>query len=242
MVENVLSTKILATRRGTIIVGVGAAVLAGIVLLVYLNQYRHHINAQAKPVNVLVAKNLIQKGTPGDVVGTQNLFQVSSIPKNELKTGALVDPAALKGRVAATDVFPGQQITATDFTVGGVAPLLGSLAANQRAISIPVDSAHSLSGQLVAGDHVDVYVGMNAQVAGGPPRPIIKLVMQNLYVLSAGSNVTFRVTPAQAGALAFAVENGTIWLALRPTTGAGRVSPPVIDASTLLGKGAVAIR
>jgi Flp pilus assembly protein CpaB len=241
-VESVLSNKILATRRGTVAVGVGAAVLAGIVLLVYLNQYRHHVNAQAKPVSVLVAKNLIQKGTPGDVVGTQRLFQVSSIPKTELKPGALVDPATLKGRVAATDVFPGQQITATDFTVGGVAPLLGSLAANQRAISIPIDGAHSLSGQLVAGDHVDVYVGMNAQIAGGPPRAIIKLVMQNLYVLSASGNVTFRVTPAQAGALAFAVENGTIWLALRPTTGAARVAPPVIDASALLGKGSVAIR
>jgi Flp pilus assembly protein CpaB len=241
-VESVLSSKILATRRGTVAVGVGAAVLAGIVLLVYLNQYRHNVNAQAKPVNVLVAKNLIQKGTPGDVVGTQNLFQVSSIPKSQLKAGALVDPASLKGRVAADDVYPGQQITAADFTVGGVAPLLGDIAGNQRAISIPIDAAHSLSGQLVAGDHVDVYVGMNAQISGGPARPIIKLVMQNLYLLNATGNMTFRVTPAQAGALAFAVENGTIWLSLRPTTGAPRVAPPVIDANDLLGKGSVQIR
>jgi Flp pilus assembly protein CpaB len=241
-VESVLSSKILATRRGTVAVGVGAAVLAGIVLLVYLNQYRHNVSAQAKAVNVLVAKNLIQKGTPGDVVGSQSLFQVSSIPKSQLKAGALVDPATLKGRVAAVDVFPNQQITASDFTVGGVAPLLGDLAAEQRAISIPVDGAHSLSGQLVAGDHVDVYVGMNAQVAGGPPRAIIKLVMQDLYVLNATGNITFRVTPTQAAALAFAVENGTIWLALRPTTGAARVRPPVIDASVLLGKGSVSLR
>jgi Flp pilus assembly protein CpaB len=241
-VESVLSSKILTTRRGTVAVGVGAAVLAGIVLLVYLNQYRHNVNSQAKAINVLVAKSLIQKGTPGDVVGSQSLFQVSSIPKSQLKVGALVDPAALKGRVAASDVFPGQQITAADFTVGGVAPLLGALAANQRAISIPIDTAHSLSGQLVAGDHVDLYVGMNAQIAGGPPRAIVKLVMQDLYVLNAAGNITFRVSPAQAGALAFAVENGTIWLALRPTTGASRVVPPVIDASALLGKGSVKIR
>jgi Flp pilus assembly protein CpaB len=241
-VESVLSSKILATRRGTVAVGVGAAVLAGLVLLVYLNRYRHSVGAQAKSVSVLVAKNLIQKGTPGDVVGSQNLFQVSSIPKSELKSGALVDPATLKGRVAADDVFPGQQITATDFTVGGVAPLLGDLASNQRAISVPIDGAHSLSGQLVAGDHVDVYVGMNTQIAGGPPRAIIKLVMQDLYVLSATGDITFRVSPTQAGALAFAVENGTIWLALRPTTGAARVRPPVIDASALLGKGSVQVK
>jgi Flp pilus assembly protein CpaB len=237
-VENVLSTKLLTTRRGTVAVGVGAAVLAGIVLLVYLNQYRHHVNAQARPVQVLVAKSLIQKSTPGDVVGSQDLFQVSSIPKSDLKAGAFVDPASLKGRVAAADVYPGQQITASDFTTGTVAPLLSDISGNQRAISIPLDNAHSLSGQLVAGDHVDVYVGVNAATSGGA-KPIVKLVMQNLYVLSAGSNVTFRVTPVQAAQLAYAVENGSIWLALRPTTGAPAVNPPAIDMSALLGKAAV---
>jgi Flp pilus assembly protein CpaB len=241
-VENVLSTKVLTTRKGTVAVGVGAAVLAGIVLLVYLNQYRNNVNAQAKTVSVLVAKSLIQKGTPGDVVGSQSLFETSSIAKTDLKSGALVDPASLKGRVATADVFPGQQITATNFAVGAVAPLLGSLANEQRAISIPIDAAHSLSGQLVSGDHVDVYVGMNAQMAGGPPRAIIKLAMQDLYVLNAAGTITFRVTPTQAGALAFAVENGSIWLALRPTTGAARVKAPVIDANALLGKGSVYVR
>jgi Flp pilus assembly protein CpaB len=240
-VESILSAKVLTTRRGTVAVGVGAAVLAGIILLVYLNQYRHSVNAGSKPVGVLVAKSLIQKGTPGDVVGSQDLFQVSSIPKSQLKTGALVDPASLKGRVAAADVYPGQQITDADFTTGAVAPLLAGIAHSQRAISIPLDAAHSLAGQLVAGDHVDIYVGINAATGGGA-RPIIKLVLQDLYVLTAGTSVTFRVTPVQAAQLAYAVENGTIWLALRPTTGAPAVRPPTIDANALLGKGSVYVR
>jgi Flp pilus assembly protein CpaB len=239
-VENVLSSKFLTTRRGTIAVGIGAAVLAGIVLLVYLNQYRKNVNSEARPISVLVAKSLIQKGTPGDIVGTQNLFQVSSIPKSDLKTGALVDPASLKGRVAAVDVYPGQQITASDFTVGGVAPLLGDIARGQRAISIPLGGPNSLSGQLIGGDHVDVYVGVNAQVSGGPAKAIIKLVLQDMYVLAVnGGSVTFRTTPVQAAQLAYASENGTIWLVLRPTTGAPPVRPPVVDANALLGKGSV---
>src|SRR5439155_25296979 len=142
----------------------------------------------------------------------------------------------------AADVYPGQQITDADFTVGGVAPLLASIAHSQRAISIPVGGANSLAGQLVGGDHVDVYVGINAATGGGA-KPIIKLVLQDMYVLSVlGGNITFRATPVQAAQLAYAVENGTIWLVLRPTTGAPPVRPPAVDANALLGKGSVYVK
>ncbi len=58
------------TRRGSLLVGAAAAVLAGIILLAYLHSYRNSVNSGAAPVSVLVAKNLIQKGTPGDIIGT----------------------------------------------------------------------------------------------------------------------------------------------------------------------------
>jgi Flp pilus assembly protein CpaB len=241
-VENVLSTKLLTTRKGSLAVGMAAAVLAGIVLLVYLSQYRNNVNSESAPIKVLVAKSLIQRGTPGDVVGTTSLFQVATLSKKQVQVGAFVDPASLKGTVAATDVFPGQQLTAAEFVTGQIAPLLGSIAHAQRAIAIPIDSARSLGGQLVGGDHVDVYVGLNAQVGLGIARPIIKLVMQDVYVLSVGSSITFRVTPVQAAQLAYASLNGTIWLSLRPTTGAPAVRPPVIDADALLGKGPVYVK
>ena len=68
--ESILSSKLFTTRRGTIIMGVGAAVLAAIALIVYLNHYRNSVNSNAQPQQVLVAKSLIQKGTPGDVIGS----------------------------------------------------------------------------------------------------------------------------------------------------------------------------
>ena len=74
--ENILSSKLFTTRRGTIIMGIVAAVLAGIVLLVYLNHYRNSVNGGGQPLSVLVAKSLIQKGTPGDVVSSSWLVAV----------------------------------------------------------------------------------------------------------------------------------------------------------------------
>ncbi len=53
--ESILSSKLWTTRQGTIVLGVAAAVLAAIALLVYLNQYRDSVNAKNAPLSVLVA-------------------------------------------------------------------------------------------------------------------------------------------------------------------------------------------
>src|SRR5690348_2628601 len=157
-VESILSSKLLTTRRGTITLGIVAAVLAAIALLVYLKQYRNSVNSGNQTVSVLVAKSLIQKGTPGNVVGTTHRYEVSSIPKKQVKTGAFVDPATLTGKVTATDIYPGEQITSTDFVVANAAALTQNLAADQRAVVVPLDAPGEVGGQIGAGDHVDVWV------------------------------------------------------------------------------------
>jgi len=232
--EAILSSKLLTTRRGTIILGIGAAVLAAIVLLVYLNQYRNSVDSGAQPVSVLVAKSLIQKGTPGAVVGSTAMYQVSSIPKKELKAGAFVDPQTLTGKVAAADVYPGQQITAADF-VPATNTLTQSLARNERAVVIPLDNAAEVGGQITAADHVDVWVAWSAQGANGVSKPVVREVLQDMYVLGAnGGNVTFRATSREAGELIFASQQAKIWLVLRPAVGSTAIKPPVISAADLL--------
>ena len=110
-----IAQNLFSTRRGSILVGVGAAALAAIVVFVYLHNYRNSISSAAAPASVLVAKNLIQKGTPGDIIAHTSQFQVASIPRKELQIGALTDPAALNGRIAVADIYPGQQLTAGAF-------------------------------------------------------------------------------------------------------------------------------
>ena len=234
--ESILSSKLLTTRRGTIILGVAAAALAGIVLLVYLKQYRNSVNGKAAPISVLVAKSLIQKGTPGNIVGTTQLFQLSAIPKDQVKTGAFVDPASLTGKVAVTDIYPGQQITAADFAVGGN-PLVQQLARDERAVVVPLDAPGEVGGQIGPGDHVDVWVGFNGQGSSGVSRPIVRELMQNMFIMNIGpgGGVTVRATPKQAGILIFASQNAKIWLVLRPAVGTTASTPPVISSNDLLG-------
>jgi pilus assembly protein CpaB len=187
---------------------------------------------------VLVAKNLIQKGTPGDIIGTSSQFQVASVPKGQLQTGALSDPAALSGRVAVTDIYPGQQLTAAYFAFAPPGTLQTKISGSDRAIAVQIDAEHGMVGQIGAGDHIDIFVGVNRLGSGGT-QPIIKLLMEDVTVLRAplgtGTGLyTLRATGRQAAVLAYASDNGKLWFVLRPASGAKTVNPGFISAQSLL--------
>lgn len=230
-----LAQNLFSSRRSSLLIGVAAAVMAAVIVGVYLYHYRNTVNGGAAPATALVAKSLIQKGTPGDVVGTRDLFQVISLPKSELKTGAITDPAALSGRIALANIYPNQQLTAADFSAVPVDALVNNISGVERAISVPIESARGLNGQLGPGDHVDIFVGMDYAGAGGG-KPIVKHVMKDILVLRAPVNgiATLRATETQAAALAWAADNGRLWFVLRPPSGAQTPKVPVITASTLL--------
>jgi pilus assembly protein CpaB len=228
-----LTRRIFGTRSGTLAIGVIAAALAALLLLVYLNRYRHNLNAQNAAVSVLVAKSLIQKGTPGDLIGTKSLFQATSVPKAQLKTGALTDPSTLRGLVALTDIFPGQQLTIQSFGVVRAGAVANQLSAFERAVAIPVDATHGLIGEVQPGDHVDVLVGLNG--GGATAGSIIKTLLQDVpVILTTGSSLTLRVNDLQASRLAWASDNGKIWVTLRPPAGARQSTPRIVSLSTVV--------
>jgi len=226
-----LGRRIFATRSGTLAIGVVAAALAALLLLVYLNRYRNNLNAQNAAVSVLVAKSLIPKGTPGELIGTKSLFQATSVPKAQLKSGAISDPSSLQGVVALTDIFPGQQLTIQSFGAVRAGAVASQLSAFERAVSIPLDSTHGLLGEVQPGDHVDVLVG----ISGGTAGSIIKTLLQNVPVLVAtGSSLTLRVDDLQASRLAWASDNGKVWVTLRPPAGAKQSRPRIVSLSTVV--------
>ena len=235
--ENLAPSRLLKTRQGTIVVGVAAAVLAAILLLVYLSHYRSSVKGSTEPVTVLVAKRLIPKGTSGNSIAEQNLFVVTTIPKGQLKIGAISDPAVLQGTVTAADVYPNQQLTTSDFTTKSVGALASQLTGRWRAISLPtLDAAHGLSPDVQAGDHVDVY----AQV-----RNITGLVMSDVLVLAsptaatgsapASGNYIIRIPSSRAAKFAYIGQNGAYWLVLRPAVKALPTPPTLAPTANLFG-------
>jgi pilus assembly protein CpaB len=188
---------------------------------------------------VLVAKDLIHKGAPGNIIATNRLFQVASIPKADIRTGAITDPTTLRGLVATQDIYANQQLTSADFAPVVPGSLQTYLSGSYRAITIPFDAAHGMTGLLSPGDHIDIYVALEQQGPGGTT-PVLKLLMQNALVLrtpatgSGGSNIVLRANGRQAGALAFAADNGKLWVVLRPASGAKPSPPGLVTVQRLL--------
>jgi flagella basal body P-ring formation protein FlgA len=94
-------------------IAIGAAAVAA---PVYLSHHRKSVKGSTEPRTVLVAKRLIPKGTSGSSIAAQNLFVVVTVPKVQIAPKAISDPAVLQGRIAAGDIYPRQQLAASDFT------------------------------------------------------------------------------------------------------------------------------
>jgi Flp pilus assembly protein CpaB len=224
--------------------------VAAIVIVVFLNQYRDNVKNGGVPTTVLVAGKLIEKGASGETIGAEGLFKPSELPRDQVKSGALTDASTLRGKVAVADILPGAQLTAADFKAAG-SGIITKLAADQRAITLSLDNAHGMVGSVRTGDHVDVIVGFMVDNALGRQRPLTRTLMQNVLVLNAptesasrgglasgGGNqakpVTLRISRQDAPKLAFAADNGKVWLALRPQNGEPVESPSPITVESLL--------
>jgi len=223
---------ILATRQGTLLLALICALAAGAVLVFAVGRYKQAAQATVQPDTVLVATGQIQKGMTGTEISAEKLYKLAPVTPTQVSPGALTDAGVLPGKVAAIAILPGQQLTATDFTVQtGVS---GELAPNERAISISIDEAHGDTDVVQAGDRVDVYGSLTVD-----GKPVIGLLVPGALVLKpavasatgsgaaatgssasaspSGGDVVLVVTNNEVPLIEYAVDNAKLWLILRPS-------------------------
>jgi Flp pilus assembly protein CpaB len=222
----------MGSSRRPIIAGAAALILATILLLVYLSHYRNSVKSSNSSASVLVAQTFIKKGTNSIQVAKNGGWEITQISKDELKPDAVSDAAVFKDQVALDDIYPGQQLTVSDFgttatsTSLSASPILlgeGRRSGTWRALSIPLDTSHGISPQAVTGDHVDVYLQN-----GGT----LTLLMPDVLILAApgqaaqdsaaptSDNYILRVPVEMVPRFMFAADNTKLWFALRPQEGA----------------------
>lgn len=234
--SNTFTSKVsgrMSSRGWAIALGIGAIALAAILLIVYLDRYRARVGGRNAPTPVLVAKQLIPKGTPGTIVASQSMYAPTTLPRKEVEVGAIADPSYLSGRAASADIFPGQQFTATDFAAADTASVDSQITGAQRALSISMDGVHGSLSQVQVGDSVDIYSSV-----GG----VVKLFKPNVKVLavpsvpgpSGGGNLILEIQTAEAAKFAYAADNTQLWFVLRPVIGAKPTKPSTANAATVL--------
>lgn len=222
-----------------------AALLAGSLLTVFLNHYKSSVNDK-RAKTVLVARDPIPKGASGDVIASQQMFQTSTASGDQVKDGAVTDPSFLHGKVAADEIYPGQQLTAQDFATSSGA-VNTEISGSDRAISVPVDTAHGMVGDVHAGDHVDVYASFNSTGSTGRTSAVVKVLMQNALVLKApdapkgnqaagtqNSQIILQAPDKVSPQVAFTVDNGKVWVVERPPAGAKDSKATLVSEQSIL--------
>jgi len=251
-------TRLLSTRFGALAVAALLAVAAVGIVLVYAHNYRSSVDSANGEVSVLVANRAIDQYTPGSQVVDGSMFSTRQVPADAAVDGAVSNPDQLKGLVARSDIYPGEQLTTNQFVKSSTTSPTVKLTPSQRAVGFPVDAASGLVGQVQAGDRVDVVatfdvtpIGANGlPLSGAQPIALTKTIVSDALVLNApaaSSSTDVRSNPVLTLAIdvndvqraLFAQEKGTIWFALRPPCSAENVKPSVLDVGAVLrGSGA----
>jgi pilus assembly protein CpaB len=203
------------------------------VLLAYVHGADSRALAGTRTVDVLVVEKLIPTGTAGsDIAG---MVRTEVVPAKVAMPGRVTDLASLSGRVATVDLQPGEQLLSGRFVRPDDLQAPGTVAVptGMQEVSVLLEPQRAVGGRLKAGDTVGVVVSLKpdkthavlhrvlvTQIQGAPAPVDTKADPQTA---SAGSPaptaslmVTLAVSAAQAEAVVFGVEHGTLWLTLEP--------------------------
>jgi Flp pilus assembly protein CpaB len=231
----------LSTKNGTFAVAAILALIAAGALLIFLREYKDDLT-DSDPVQVLVVKSLVPKGTPGDLIASEQLYSLQRVKDSQVEDGTITDPDQLTGKVVATELHPGHQLQTSDFEDGRTAQ--ARLSGFQRAMSVPLDESRGLGDDVESGDHVDVVVTYR-NTGNGPSSA--RIAARNVLVLSVDNTdggvgsttdktATLRVNDDNATAIAAAVDGGKVWLVLRPAVGARAHAPSRVNQGSTDGQ------
>jgi Flp pilus assembly protein CpaB len=235
---NRLVERVTTSRGGAIAVGITVAVIAAILIIVYVSRYKSSVDSTAAAVPVLVAKNLIPRGTPGTTVATKGLYQNTSVPSDNVQPGAISDPNSLNGRVAVSDIYPGAQLTLNNFSAEASSALNAQLAGRDRAVTMEIDPTRGSLANVVSGDKVDIYTQVTIN-----GRLVIQLFRSGVTVLQApgagGGDVVLKVRTGDAANVLFASSQTTLYFVVRPASGASKTARTLADLSTVVASSRV---
>jgi pilus assembly protein CpaB len=226
-----------------------------LVLLAYVRGADARALAGTRTVQVLVADELIPEGTSGAQLA--ELVRTEVLPAKAALQGRVTDLSALADRVTTVDLQPGEQLLASRFERPDQRQAPGTVEVPEglQEVSVLLEPQRAVGGRLAAGDTVGVIVSVNAdggpsthavlhdvlitQVQGAPaPAPAAgetETASAGSAAPSASLMVTLAVKAAQAEAVVFGIEHGTLWLTLEPD-GADTSGTDVITSGTIYGK------
>jgi pilus assembly protein CpaB len=217
------------SRLRNLALPIGLAVLAAVLVGIYVISYRNSVNHGASLEKVLVAARDIPAGTAGSSVASGGYLKAQTVPQRAVVPGAVVSGAPLTNLVVSGTIYKGEQVTLRQFKPIAQGGIFASFSGKERVVVVPGDPNQLLAGTVSDGDRVDVVANAKYSI-GGLNRATTRVILRNLLVLKApgGSNsgsvggaqtttATLVMTDKQSQTMLWALKNATWYLTLRPT-------------------------
>jgi len=232
-------------RTRNIAIAVGLALVAMLITLLYVANYRRSVQNDQASVKVYVATQDLPAGSPG--VKVQHAVHAISVPRRAVAPGAISNPSQIASLVLAQPLFNGDEVTLRRFTTVRAEGIRGQLSGTMRAVQVPGDPNQLLAGTLQAGDHIDLVANLHADPT--TQAPATRIVLRDLDVLQApnapGSSVTpgsmfsaiLAVTDTQVQRLFYVLKNADWTFELRPANNAVDSKDRIETPSTMLNEG-----
>jgi Flp pilus assembly protein CpaB len=213
------------------------AAAAGLGVFFYVSGADRRAQGKVELVEAFVAAQDIPKGMTGDAALADGLIQPARVLSGSVPPSAVTDSGLLGGKVAAATIQAKQFITDASFVSpaqGGGGSLASAIGSKDLvAVTISVDAARGVAGQIAPGDRVDILVVDDAGATTLLESVKVLAVGQETAASASGGNgqpsptaagsglITFELSPADALAVVGANKSGTLYLTLRPLAAAG---------------------
>jgi pilus assembly protein CpaB len=181
-------------RTLLLIAALVVAALGTVLIFVYVRNADERAQADAEPVQVLVATQQVTAGTTAGDASADGAFELQTLPQSAVADGALPNIDIIADKSALTPIFPGQQILAQMFgdpeNVSGLEVSKGKL-----AISVSLGDPERVAGFVVPGSDVSIFATLatNSDVAGeatGVLLPKVEVIGVGATTLSTQTTTT----------------------------------------------------
>jgi Flp pilus assembly protein CpaB len=236
-------------RMRNIVVAIGLALVAMVLTLVYISNYKRSVQHSAGKVQVYVASHDISAGVSGADLIKQHAFHSENVTRSAVVPGAISSPNDIKNLILSSPLYANEQVTIRRFTNVEASGILAHLRGTMRAVQVPGDPNQLLAGTLQTGDKVDLVANLKPN-AGTSDGNAARIVLRDLVVLSApsdsglsqttpnsGTSAILAVTDTQVQRLFFVLKNADWTLELRPVINPADSSERVENFQTVMSRG-----
>lgn len=231
------------------------AVVGAVLLMSYVGAADQRAMAGMQTVTVLVVTKPITEGTAA--TGLTGRVKAKELPATAVTSGSVSDLDQLQGRVASTDLLPGEQLLTSRFVAASTLSHADDVVVPKglQQFSVTLEPQRVVGGHLAAGATVGVFISLpkDAETPAQTHLVLNKVLVTRVEggvvpattdgdgatpsarssAASTSVMVTLAASAADAEMVIFGAEHGTVWLSSEPadadTTGTRVVTADTVE-------------